>query len=216
MTSGSDVSRRAVVLGIAATGFTLARARPLSAACAITPDQAEGPFFPVAPPLESDLDLTQIAGRARAEGEVIEVAGQVLDGVCRPLADAVIEIWQANARGRYDHPRDRQNPAPLDANFQGYARLVTDAEGRYRLRTIKPAAYPVMEGWWRPPHIHFKVQAQGLAPLTTQLYFAGETLNDRDRLLGSVPEDLRRRLVVAFAPGGADNLPSGRFELVMA
>ena len=216
MTSRSDISRRLVVLGIAAGGLSLCRVRTLRAACALTPGQAEGPFFPVTQALESDLDLTQIAGRPRAEGQVIEVSGRVLDGGCRPQAGVVIEVWQANARGRYDHPRDRQNAAPLDPNFQGYARLISDAEGGYRIRTIKPAAYPVTADWWRPPHIHFKIQAQGLAPLTTQLYFAGEELNGKDRLLGPMPEDQRRRLEVALAPGGADNLPRGQFDLVLA
>ena len=99
-----------------------------------------------------------------------------------PVAGAKVEIWQANMHGRYTHPSD-PNPAPLDPNFDGFAAQTTDAEGRFKFKTIKPGAYPTgVEGWTRPPHIHFLVRGRA-DKLATQLYFPGEPLNDRDRLL---------------------------------
>ena len=97
------------------------------------------------------------------------------------MAGAVLEIWQANAAGRYAHTGDK-NPAPLDPNFGGYARIVTDSEGRYAIKTIKPGAYPVPSGWMRAPHIHFDVTGS-VTRLVTAMYFEGEALNDQDRIL---------------------------------
>jgi len=163
-----------------------------------------------------DADMTVIEGRTeRALGEVVEVSGQVLDENGDPIADALIDVWQANVHGRYAHERD-PNPAPLDPNFQGWAKLVTDAEGRYRFRTIKPGPYQVGEAWSRPPHLHFKVARRGFEELTTQMYFAGDPLNDLDRLLQSVPEAERGMLVVDFAAGEKSGVSAGRFDLVMA
>jgi protocatechuate 3,4-dioxygenase beta subunit len=98
-----------------------------------------------------------------------------------PVAGAVLEVWQANAVGRYAHIGDK-NPAPLDPNFQGYARIVTDAEGRYSIKTIKPGAYPTPSGWMRAPHIHFDITGK-VTRLVTAMYFEGEPLNDQDRIL---------------------------------
>ena len=92
-----------------------------------------------------------------------------------------MEIWQANTHGRYDHPSD-SNPAPADPNFQGFAIQFTDAEGRYRFKTIKPGAYPANPNWMRPPHVHFEVTGKNNR-LTTQMYFPGELLNEKDLLL---------------------------------
>ena len=92
-----------------------------------------------------------------------------------------LEIWQANAAGKYTHPHDR-NKAPLDPNFDGYATVVTDGEGRYRFKTVKPGAYPVVAGYVRPPHIPFDITGR-VNRLITQMYFAGEALNDKDPLL---------------------------------
>ena len=107
-----------------------------------------------------------------------------------PVAGAVVDVWQANAAGRYAHERD-PNPAPLDPNFQGWAIITADDEGRFRFKTIKPGAYPVGGGWTRPPHIHFKVARRGYREITTQMYFPGEPLNDVDRLIADVPAEKR-------------------------
>jgi protocatechuate 3,4-dioxygenase, beta subunit len=147
-----------------------------------TPGQILGPFYPVLKPLDQDADLTTIAGQeGRAQGQVIHVMGRVVNLQGQPVASARVEIWQANTYGRYNHPSDT-NPAPLDPNFQGFAVLTTDAEGRYRFKTIKPGAYPAGPDLIRPPHIHFEVTGR-INRLVTQMYFAGEPLNDKDPFL---------------------------------
>lgn len=139
---------------------------------------------------------------------------KVLDEAGQPIADALVDVWQANAHGRYAHERD-PNPAPLDEHFQGWARITTDAQGCWRIRTIKPGPYPVGDGWSRPPHIHFKVARRGYIELTTQMYFSGEALNDVDRLLLSVPQAERAGLIVAFAAQHGDAPPLGHFAIVL-
>jgi protocatechuate 3,4-dioxygenase beta subunit len=150
-------------------------------ALARTPAQTEGPFFPVDTAIERDADLTRLAGRsARALGQVIEVAGRVIDANGAPVSGARLELWQANAAGRYAHPRDT-SAAPLDANFQGYALLETDAAGRFTIVSVKPGAYGDGRGR-RTPHLHWKV-VSGARRLTTQMYFPGEALNESDAIL---------------------------------
>ena len=123
-----------------------------------TPDQVMGPFYPLTKPLDRGADLTTIPGKpGRAHGQVIHLMGRVLDMKGKPVAGARVEIWQANTHGRYVHPSDT-NPAPLDPNFEGFGVQITDREGRYRFKTIKPDGYPThIPGWKRPPHIHFDV-----------------------------------------------------------
>ena len=141
-----------------------------------------GPFYPVDKPADQDADLTQIAGKTEsAKGDILYLSGRVLARNGAPVAGAILEIWQANAAGRYAHVGDK-NPAPLDPNFEGYARIVTDSEGRYAIKTIKPGAYPVPSGWMRAPHIHFDVTGK-VTRLVTAMYFEGETLNEQDRVL---------------------------------
>ncbi|MBI2831120.1 MAG: protocatechuate 3,4-dioxygenase [Chloroflexi bacterium] len=146
-----------------------------------TPEQAQGPFYPPEKPADQDADLTLIRGKPRrAQGQVIYVRGRLLDTAEQPIPGAKIEIWHANAFGRYITPRDT-NPAPLDPNFQGYGVRTTDAEGKYWFKTVKPGAYRVSESWTRPPHIHFIVK-KGENRLITQMYFEGEPLNEKDLL----------------------------------
>lgn len=172
-----------------------------------TASQALGPFYPLAKPADSDADLTLIQGHTqRAQGQVIYVTGRVLSAAGEPLPGVGIEIWQANTHGRYAHPGD-DNPAPLDPNFQGYARLVTDAQGRYRVKTIKPAGYPA-GGFNRPPHIHFDFTGKS-SRLVTQLYFAGEPLNDTDPLLASAAQN-RGSLIVTLEKPPGDLEPDAR------
>ncbi len=150
-----------------------------------------------------DSDLTR-NGRVKGEplGERIVVTGRVLDEDARPLANTLIEIWQANAAGRYIHEVD-QHDAPLDPNFFGGGRCVTDSEGRYRFHTIRPGAYP----WgnhpnaWRPNHIHFSLFGPAFATrLITQMYFPGDPLLAYDPIfLSTADEAARRRLVADFS-----------------
>lgn len=175
------------------------RAWGLTDVCSTTPPQTEGPFYPVKDQVDKDWDLTVVGNKtARALGQVIYIRGTVQDEQCRPVPKALVEIWQACASGKYNHPGD-DNPAALDPNFQYWGRIVTDANGQYLFKTIKPGAYPADATWMRPPHVHFKVHRRGFNELTTQLYFSGESLNDTDKILLAVPKDERERVLVPFA-----------------
>ncbi|NHA15072.1 protocatechuate 3,4-dioxygenase [Thioalkalivibrio sp. XN279] len=212
MSDKTNETRRNFLRGSVGAAAVVASA-PLLAAT--TPKQTEGPFYPVHEQRDTDADMTRVEGRAgQAIGEVVEVSGRVLDEDGNPVADALVDVWQANAHGRYAHERDR-NPAPLDENFQGWAKLITDAEGRYRFRTIRPGAYPVRDDWTRPPHIHFKVARRGYHELTTQMYFAGDPLNDRDLLLQSVSEPGRSMLLVEFTAAPGAEVKQGVFDIVV-
>jgi protocatechuate 3,4-dioxygenase, beta subunit len=147
-----------------------------------------------------DHDLTrQHAGEPL--GERIIVAGRVIDEDGRPLRNTLIELWQANAAGRYLHEGDR-HPAPLDPNFTGAGRCLTDDEGRYRFVTIKPGAYPWKNhpNAWRPAHIHLSLFGRAFAQrLVTQMYFPGDPLFGQDPIFNSVRDShARERLVCSF------------------
>ena len=149
---------------------------------------------------ETDNDLTcQHAGEPL--GERIILTGRVLDDNGRPVPHTLIEIWQANAAGRYFHGKD-EHPAPLDPNFTGAGRTTTDASGSYRFVTIKPGAYPWLNhsNAWRPAHIHFSLFGTALATrLVTQMYFPGDPLFAFDPIFQSVPDaKARERLIAKF------------------
>ena len=138
-----------------------------------SPPMDLGPFYPLERPLDADSDLTRVRGRKqRALGEVIEVSGRVLttDGTPQPYAQ--LELWQANAVGRYAHPNDRRVVAPLDPNFQGYANLRADAQGNFRFLTVKPGIYPA-GSFQRAAHIHLDVRGRQQRCIT-QLYFPAD------------------------------------------
>jgi protocatechuate 3,4-dioxygenase beta subunit len=182
--------------------------------------ETTGPSFPPDCAPREACDLTQDR-KGAALGERIVVTGRVLDEDARPLRQSLVEVWQANAAGRYLHAAD-QHDAPLDPHFTGAARLLTDEEGRYRLLTIKPGAYP----WgnhpnaWRPAHIHFSVFGPAFATrLVTQMYFPGDPLLPHDPIFNcTADERARLRLVSAFdwdatTPGYALGY---RFDIVLA
>jgi protocatechuate 3,4-dioxygenase beta subunit len=150
----------------------------------------------------ADADLT-LNGRKDGEplGERIIVTGRVLDENGRPVPHTLVEIWQANAAGRYIHKVD-QHAAPLDPNFFGGGRCLTDADGRYRFLTIKPGAYPWGNHFnaWRPNHIHFSLFGNHFATrLVTQMYFPGDPLLALDPIYLSVPEKSRERMIARFS-----------------
>jgi protocatechuate 3,4-dioxygenase, beta subunit len=146
-----------------------------------------------------DADLTrQHSGEPL--GERIIVHGRVLDADGRPLPDTLLEVWQANAAGRYHHDADR-HPAPLDPNFTGAGRCLTNAQGEYRIVTIKPGAYPWRnhDNAWRAAHIHFSLLGRAFAQrLITQMYFPGDPLFYQDPIYNAVPEAGRARLISSF------------------
>lgn len=148
-----------------------------------TPAEIEGPFYPIQAQKDTDFDLTKIADSDRtAKGRQIYIEGKVCDTEMTPLEDVTVELWQANAAGRYNHPHD-SNPAPLDPNFQGWAIVPSGVNGGFRFKTVFPGAYAVSNRWTRPPHIHFKVTKRGYEELITQMYFPGHKLNEVDGLL---------------------------------
>jgi protocatechuate 3,4-dioxygenase beta subunit len=148
---------------------------------------------------EHDNDLT-VQHDGEPVGQRIVVHGRLLDGDGRPVRDSLVELWQANAAGRYKHRADRW-AAPLDPNFDGVGRVLTDADGRYEFTTVRPGAYP----WgnaanaWRPAHIHFSLFGTSFTQrLITQMYFPDDPLFFQDPIYQSVPEPARSRLVARY------------------
>jgi protocatechuate 3,4-dioxygenase, beta subunit len=165
-----------------------------------TLSEITGPVYGHDEVKELDHDLTR-QHEGEPLGERIIVTGRVLDGDGRPVRNGLVEVWQANAAGRYVHSGDR-HPAPLDPNFTGAGRCLTDDEGRYEFVTIKPGAYPWKnhENAWRPAHIHFSLFGPAFATrLITQMYFPGDPLFEHDPILQSVTDPgARKRLVSTF------------------
>ncbi len=159
-----------------------------------------GPLLGAERVTPADADLTS-GHPAEPLGERIVVSGRVLDSDGRPVPDTLIEIWQANASGRYAHAVD-DHPAPLDPNFSGAGRCVTDSAGRYQFVTIKPGAYPWRNhhNAWRPAHIHFSLFGRAFTQrLITQMYFPADPLFALDPIFNSIPdEQARQRLVATF------------------
>lgn len=179
---GGPLSRRTFAsAGLASAGLIWATGARALADRPPTAESAMGPFYPTIQPADADADLTWVkGGSARAAGQVIEVSGRVLDTRGNPIPGATLELWQANAAGRYDHPSDISK-APLDANFQGYATLRSDSAGEWRIVTVKPGGYDSPIGR-RPPHIHFDLRGPKSRNIA-QLYFPEEAAgNAADRL----------------------------------
>lgn len=165
-----------------------------------TLSEVTGPVFGHEDIKAGDNDLThQHAGEPL--GERIIITGRVLDENGKPVSNTLVEVWQANAAGRYPHKNDNHD-APLDPNFSGGGRTITDAEGHYRFLTIKPGAYPWKNhhNAWRPAHIHFSLFGHAFATrLVTQMYFPGDPLLPFDPMYTSIPDEkARNRMVSAF------------------
>ena len=211
MKNHQGLSRRHVLgMAIAAGGFTVSGALSSVFAEALkrTPGEILGPFYPVIRSVEKTADLTTLPGKpGRAAGQLMYVMGRVLNAQGQPLKGVRVELWQANTHGRYTHPSDT-NPAPLDPSFEGFAMQDTDAEGRYRFKTIKPGAYPATPTWMRPPHLHFEVTGK-INRMITQMYFPGEALNDKDLLLQNVRAN-KEGLIAKVVPPTSDVEPDSR------
>jgi protocatechuate 3,4-dioxygenase beta subunit len=210
--------RREVLLGGLAVASSLVLPATVRAQSAgrlvVTPAQTPGPFYPDQFPPDVDNDLVVLRGSdAWAEGTITHIMGHVLDARGQPVPGAQIEIWQCDARGRYLHRGDR-GTRPRDTAFQGYGRATTGADGAYGFRTIRPVAYP-----GRTPHIHFAVRAPERSALVTQMYVAGEPLNERDELYASL-RDPRQRAAVTVRLAEANGIEigalAGTFDIVLA
>jgi protocatechuate 3,4-dioxygenase beta subunit len=171
-------------------------------------------------PLDNDLTRNAVKN-GEVLGERIIVVGRVLDEDDRPVPNALVEVWQANAAGRYFHKND-QHDAPLDPNFTGGGRVLTDQNGEYRFTSIRPGAYPWgnHENAWRPQHIHFSVFGRNfLQRMVTQMFFPGDPLLPLDPIFNGVPDEKgRQRLVSSYAhdvttPGWALGF---RFDIVLS
>ena len=184
-----------------------------------TVSEVTGPLFGSDVLKANDHDLTRQGG-GDPIGERIVVSGRVQDANARPVANTLIEIWQANSAGRYRHQRDNHN-APLDPNFHGCGRALTDAEGRYRFISIRPGEYPWRNHYnaWRPAHIHFSLFGPAFATrLVTQMYFPGDPLLERDPMYTSIADErARRRLICALDWGTTipEQALGYRFDIVL-
>jgi protocatechuate 3,4-dioxygenase, beta subunit len=161
-----------------------------------TPAQTEGPFYPDKLPLDTDNDLLVVNDSITpAVGTVTHLTGRILDAKGEPIRNALVEIWQCDAKGVYLHSRDSGRKEP-DKNFQGFGRFLTGAKGEYYFRTIKPVPYP-----GRTPHIHFKIKRAGKELLTTQCYIKGEPRNMKDGIYRSVRDPKQREAItIDFTP----------------
>lgn len=181
-------TRRNVLLGL----LTLSSSR--IAGAITTPKASEGPFYPTPEMRYDDIDndLVKISDQVnRAGGEIVNLTGRILDKRGNPIPLARVEIWQCDVKGRYLHRADF-DPTSNDRAFQGFGQAITDVDGQYAFRTIKPVPYT-----GRTPHIHLKIWVDGVDRLTTQLYLPDHPHNDRDWLYQRIPKD-RRNLVTMF------------------
>ncbi|MBK1878822.1 protocatechuate 3,4-dioxygenase [Pelagicoccus mobilis] len=206
MSTDPKINRRTMLrtsLGVTAgtVASTLSIGKGDTTDCTVSPKQTEGPFYPIHEQEDKDVDLTRVKGRKkRAKGKVVNVRGRILDQNCEPLAGVMVEVWQANAAGRYSHEKDT-NPAPLDPNFQSWGQTTTDQDGYYGFKTIKPGAYPLNpergeNSPRRPPHIHFRVAKRGYHELVTQCYFPGEALNETDSIFQALSKKEQKKLIL--------------------
>ena len=155
--------------------------------------QTVGPFFHTALPWKDGGTLA----REGAQGERIRLVGRILDGMDSPVADAMVEVWQANAAGRYRHPEDDQDK-PLDLHFDGFGRTVADANGAFIIDTVKPGRVPGPGNRLQAPHLNVSIFARGLVRrVVTRVYFAGDLANVEDPILDLVEDAVRRRTLVA-------------------
>jgi protocatechuate 3,4-dioxygenase, beta subunit len=190
---------RRIFLGAATLGMAAFTTRGLFAdelERVKTPAQTEGPFYPNKLPLDTDNDLIIVNDNITpAVGDVTHLGGKILDGKGNPVRNALVEIWQVDAKAVYLHTAD-SGKKKRDENFQGFGRFLTGSSGEYYFRTIKPVAYP-----GRTPHIHFKIKKDSKELLTTQCYIKGEPQNEKDGIYRGIKDAKQRESVtIDFAP----------------
>lgn len=191
--------RELIVGGVGALITTTAQAQTTpQTGLIVTPPQIEGPFYPYDAPAEIDSDLVRLGpDDAPALGQVVHLFGTVRSLSGTAYRNVSVELWQADAQGKYRHPNDTAGPA-RDPRFQGYGRTTTDAAGAFRFRTIRPPAYLIdpARNDRRAPHFHLAVSTRGVRRLTTQLYIQGEPLNETDRWLHMVADPAQRGALI--------------------
>lgn len=205
MEDSINKTRRNLILGMMSLPVTNVAIASLS-----TPSASEGPFYPTTDMRYDDIDndLVKISDRVkRAGGEVVRLTGRVLDRQGKPLQSARVEIWQCDVNGRYLHRGD-YDASSNDHGFQGFGHDITDNNGAYNFRTIKPVRYT-----GRTPHIHLKVWVNEVDQLTTQLYLPEHPDNERDFLYRRIPQDKRELVTMRFEGTGAE--PEARVDLVV-
>ncbi len=200
----SHTARYAAVVGMAAVWGSARAQSPVP--LRLTPTQTEGPYYPDVMPQDTDFDLLRNGVRQYSRGQATWLTGSVSDVQGKPVAGAVVEIWQCDHDGHYHHSAGggRADPA-----FQGFGRVQVGADGSYKFRTLRPAQYS-----GRTPHIHIKVKQGRRELLTTQLYVAGDPGNERDGLWRNLRQDAKAALTVPFAQG-SDGLQA-QFAIVVA
>ena len=201
------LGRLAVPVAVVAMPWVVTGGAARAASLRLTPSQAEGPFYPVDLPADTDFDLLRQGTTEYTRGQAAWLDGTVVDAAGRPLAGAVVEIWQCDVDGHYRHPRDGDR---ADPQFQAFGRVTVDADGRYRFRTMRPVPYT-----GRTPHIHVKVKQGRRTVLTTQLYVEGDAGNERDGLWRSLRDPLDRAAITVPFTASTDGLRA-RFPIVVA
>jgi protocatechuate 3,4-dioxygenase beta subunit len=215
-----DSRRKFLTRAAIASGLSLHSIQKALAELPPTASQTKGPFYPI-PDIEKqkhfDADLTRLSDDSPfADGEQIVIKGIVVDVDEKPLDNVFVEVWQACATGRYNHPQDK-NDRPADPNFQYWARMLTPAEGSFSFRTIQPGKYP-----GRTPHIHYRILAPGRPELVTQMYFDAHTdENRKDGIYMNLKPEQRLAVTVGLESKpisndfNSDKLPTGLFKIVL-
>jgi protocatechuate 3,4-dioxygenase beta subunit len=206
-------ARRLFLTAFGATLFTVRGA--FADELVKTPKQTEGPFYPNKLPLDTDNDLLIVNDSITpAVGDITHLTGRILDPSGTPIKNALVEIWQCDAKGVYLHTGDSgKKKDQQDKNFQGFGRFLTGSSGEYYFRTIKPVPYP-----GRCPHIHFKIKRGGKELLVTQCYIKGHSGNDRDGIYRGIRDEKQRESVtIAFEPVKESKIGelSAKFDLVL-
>lgn len=220
--SKNKMPRRSLIktslAAMGAIGLSSLAAKAAGGTCSLSPQQPEGPFYPIKNQDDKNWDLTQVNGREKiALGEIVLLKGVVLNELCQPVSGALVEIWQACASGKYNHPGD-PNPAILDPDFQYWGQALSNEKGEYTLKTIKPGAYLANQNWMRPPHIHIKVHLRGFHELTTQIYFAEENLlNKEDLILKQLDPGQQESVTIKFSADqeNSSDIRAGVFNINM-
>jgi protocatechuate 3,4-dioxygenase beta subunit len=205
-----DIAATTTLAGCGIVGIPGAFAEQLT----LTARQAAGPFYPKTIPLDSDNDLIVVGDSiSPAIGQIAHLRGRILTASGTPIRNAVVEIWQVDSNGIYQHTGSNRRSAKADKNFQGFGRFETGSTGEYYFRTIKPTAYP-----GRTAHIHFAVKVSGHDRWTTQCYVRGEPRNASDWILNRIRDPKARDSLVAdFVPvqDSASEAFNARFDIVL-